>query len=247
MCELLHTRALVSSIVTLLLHLAVTCVTAFFLSFLYDRRSNDIDLAPRGRRHVRNSFWDSGAANGHERFGCGSPIEHNDLPARLGDCLRSCRTIRGPGSAGFIAALMPVIAAPSGFPMGEPTLDRRFHRKLETEGLTLQKVLLLVALPLGVACAVGVVDQLQRFGAQSDNSPPAFFLGPQMAQARLMAYHHLARVAPKRNHDVAPTLPEERYGLKRADKRRSPEMATSRGSSIRSMAGRNHRAAVRPT
>jgi len=56
--------------------------------------------------------------------------------------------------------------------MGEPTLDRRFHRKLETEGLTLKKVLLLVALSLGVACAVGVVDQLQRFGAQSDNSPP---------------------------------------------------------------------------
>jgi len=54
--------------------------------------------------------------------------------------------------------------------MGEPTLDRRFHRKLETEGLTLKKVLLLVALSLGVACAVGVVDQLQRFGAQSDNS-----------------------------------------------------------------------------
>jgi len=51
------------------------------------------------------------------------------------------------------------------FPMGEPTLDRRFHRKLETEGLTLKKVLLLVALSLGVACAVGVVDQLQRFGA----------------------------------------------------------------------------------
>jgi hypothetical protein len=47
MCELLHTRALVSSIVTLLLHLAVTCVTAFFLSFLYDPRPNDIDLAPR--------------------------------------------------------------------------------------------------------------------------------------------------------------------------------------------------------
>jgi len=67
---------------------------------------------------------------------------------------------------------MSVIAAPSGFPMGEPTLDRRFHRKLETEGLTLKKVLLLVVLSLGVACAVGVVDQLQRFGAQSDNSPP---------------------------------------------------------------------------
>ena len=46
--------------------------------------------------------------------------------------------------------------------MGEPTLDRRFHRKLETESLTLTKVLLLVALALGVACAVGVVDQLQR-------------------------------------------------------------------------------------
>ena len=61
---------------------------------------------------------------------------------------------------------------------------------------------------------------------------PAFFLGPQMAQVRLMAYHHLAKVAPERTHDVAPTLPEERYGLKRADKRRSPEMATSRGSSI---------------
>jgi len=173
MCELLHTRALVSSIVTLLLHLAVTCVTAFFLSFLYDPRSNDVDLAPRGRRHVRNSFWDNGAASGHERFGCASPIERNDLPARLGDCLRSCRTIRGAGSAGFIAALMSVIAAPSGFPMGEPTLDRRFHRKLETEGLTLKKVLLLVVLSLGVACAVGVVDQLQRFGAQSDNSPPS--------------------------------------------------------------------------
>src|SRR5262249_24881491 len=94
------------------------------------------DLAPRGRRHVRNSFWDSGAAGGHERFGCASPIEHNDLPARLGDCLRSCRTIRGAGSAGLIAALMSVIAAPSGFPMG----DRRFHRKLGTEGLTLKKV-----------------------------------------------------------------------------------------------------------
>jgi hypothetical protein len=39
MCELLHTRALVSSIVTLLLHLAVTCVTAFFLSFLYEPQS----------------------------------------------------------------------------------------------------------------------------------------------------------------------------------------------------------------
>jgi hypothetical protein len=48
----------------------------------------------------------------------------------------------------------------SGFRMGEPTLDRRFHRKLETEGLTLKKVLLLVVLSLGVACAVGVVDQL---------------------------------------------------------------------------------------
>jgi hypothetical protein len=43
MCELPHTRALLSSIVTLLLHLAVTCVTAFFLSSLYDPRSNDID------------------------------------------------------------------------------------------------------------------------------------------------------------------------------------------------------------
>src|SRR5262249_1935078 len=75
MCELLHARALLSSIVTLLLHLAVTCVTAFFLASLYDPRSNDIELAPRGRRHVRNSFWDSGAAGGHERFGCGSPIE----------------------------------------------------------------------------------------------------------------------------------------------------------------------------
>jgi hypothetical protein len=203
MCELLHTRALVSSIVTLLLHLAVTCVTAFFLSFLYDPRSNDVDLAPRGRRHVRNSFWDSGATSGDERFGCASPIEHNDLPARLGDCLRSCRTIRGAGSAGFIAALMSVIAAPSGFPMGEPTLDRRFHRKLETEGLTLKKVLLLVVLSLGVACAVGVVDQLQRFGAQSDNSPPAFFLGPQMAKARLIMSS--PREGWRRNapHDVA--------------------------------------------
>jgi len=158
----------------------VTCVTGSSSLLLYNPRSYDIDLAPRGRRHVRNSFWDSGAAGGHERFGCASPIEHNDLPARLGDCLRSCRTIRVTGSAGFIAALMSVIAAPSGIPMGEPTLDRRFHRKLETEGLTLKKVLLLVVLSLGVACAVGVVDQLQRFGAQSDNSPPAFFLGPEM-------------------------------------------------------------------
>src|SRR5262245_49605492 len=178
MCELLHTRALVSSIVTLLLHLAVTCVTAFFLSLLYDPRSNDIDLAPRERRHVRNSFWDSGAASGHERFGCASAIEHNDLSARLGDCLRSCRTIRGAGSASFIAALTSVIAAPSGFPMGEPTLDRRFHRELETEGLTLKKVPLLVVLSLGVACAVGVVDQLQRFGTQSDNSPPSLLPWP---------------------------------------------------------------------
>jgi hypothetical protein len=177
MCELLHTRALVSSIVTLLLHLAVTCVTAFFLSFLYDPRSNDIDLAPRGR-NVRNSFWVSGAASGRERFGCASPIERNYLPARLGDCLRSCRTIRGAGSAGFIAALMSVIAARSGFRMGELTLDRRIHRKLETEGLTLKKVLLLVVLSLGVACAVGVVDQLQRFGAQSDNSPPSLLPWP---------------------------------------------------------------------
>src|SRR5262249_5497158 len=133
---------------------------------------------------VRNSFWDSGAASGHERFGCASPIEHNDLPARLGDCLRSCRTIRGAGSAGFIAALMSVIAAPSGFPMGEPTLDRRFHRKLETEGLTLKKVLLLVVLSLGVACAVGVVDQLQRFGAQSDNSPPSLLPWPSNGSSR---------------------------------------------------------------
>src|SRR5262245_53093858 len=160
MCELLHTRALVSSIVTLLLHLAVTCVTAFFLSFLYDPRSNDIDLAPRGRRHVRNSFWDNGAASGHERFGCASPIERNDLPARLGDCLRRCRTIRGAGSAGFIAALMSVIAAPSGFRMGEPTLGFTGNWKL------------------GVACTVGVVDQLRRFGAQSDNSHPSLLFWP---------------------------------------------------------------------
>jgi hypothetical protein len=52
----------------------------------------------------------------------------------------------------------------------DPTLNRRFHRKLEAEGLTLKKVFLLAALALGVACAVGVVDQLQRFGAQSDGS-----------------------------------------------------------------------------
>jgi hypothetical protein len=130
--------------------------------------------------------------------------------------------------------------------MGEPTLDRRFHRKLETEGLTLKKVLLLVVLSLGVACAVGVVDQLQRFGAQSDNSPPAFFLGPQMAQAKWPIIT-LQRVAPKRTHDVAPTLPEERYGLKRADKRRSPEMATSRGSSIAQWQRlKKPRATVRP-
>jgi hypothetical protein len=66
--------------------------------------------------------------------------------------------------------------------MGEPTLDRRFHRKLEKEGLTPKKVLILVVLALGVACSVGVVDQLQRFGAQSDNSPPPPVLSPDTTQ-----------------------------------------------------------------
>jgi hypothetical protein len=66
--------------------------------------------------------------------------------------------------------------------MGEPTLDRRFHRKLETEGLTPKKVLILVVLALGVACSVGVVDQLQRFGAQSDNSPPPPVPSPDTTQ-----------------------------------------------------------------
>ncbi len=60
--------------------LIVTAVTAFFLSPLYKPRSNDIDLAPRGWRHVRNSFCDSGVPSGHERFGCASPSER-DLPA----------------------------------------------------------------------------------------------------------------------------------------------------------------------
>jgi len=36
---------------------------------------------------------------------------------------------------------------------------------VEAEGLTLKKALLFVVLSLGIACAVGVVDQLQRFGA----------------------------------------------------------------------------------
>src|SRR5262245_43601170 len=55
------------------------------------------------------------------------------------------------------------------------------------------------------------------------------------------------RVAPKTHPRCAPTLPEERYGLKRADKRRSPEMATSRRSSIAQRQRlKKPRATVRP-
>jgi hypothetical protein len=55
--------------------------------------------------------------------------------------------------------------------MGDPTLDRRFHRRQKTNELTVKKVLLLMALVLGMACSLAVADQLQRFvAAQSGDA-----------------------------------------------------------------------------